>query len=115
MKRRIGCMIVGFFSLVLSMAAQISGSDPASAQVPPLIQFSNVATDEDGNTLSGVVNVKFSLHSSQQGGEPLWTEAQNRVSLRGRGTGAYAVNRIATQHQAARWTAFPLMPLCFGS
>jgi hypothetical protein len=81
MKLRRGCVVVGFFSLMLSMAAQTLGSSPAAAQVPPLIQFSNVATDEGGNTLSGVVSVTFSLYNRQQGGEPLWTETQNDVQL----------------------------------
>ncbi len=52
-----------------------------NATVPPLIQFSNVATDEGGNSLSGVVNITFSLYNSQQGDEPLWTEVQNNVQL----------------------------------
>jgi hypothetical protein len=81
MTLRIGCVLVGFLSLALSMAAQTSGSSPASAQVPPLIQFSNVATDEGGNSLSGVVSITFSLYHSQQGGAPLWTETQNNVPL----------------------------------
>ncbi len=87
MKLRIGCVAVGFLSLALSMAAQTSSSSSASAQVPPpLIQFSNVAADERGNTLSGVVSITFSLYSGQQGGEPLWTEAQNNVQLDATGT-----------------------------
>jgi hypothetical protein len=49
--------------------------------VPPLIQFSNVATDEGGSSLSGVVSITFSLYSGQQGGEPLWTETQNNIQL----------------------------------
>lgn len=90
MKLRIGCVLVGFSSLVLSLAAQTSARRPAFAQVPPpLIQFSNVATDEGGNTLSGEVNITFSLYSSQQGGEPLWTETQNDVQLDP--TGHYSV------------------------
>jgi len=89
MKRRIGCVLVGFLSLVLSLVAQTSGVSPASAQVPPLIQFSNVATDEGGNSLSGVVNITFSLYNSQRGGEPLWTETQNNVQLDS--TGHYSV------------------------
>jgi endosialidase-like protein len=88
MTLRISCVLVGFLSLVLSMAAQNSGS-PASAQVPPLIQFSNVATDEGGNSLSGVVSIAFSLYNGQQGGEPLWTETQNNVQLDS--TGHYSV------------------------
>jgi hypothetical protein len=50
-------------------------------QVPPLIQFSNVAADEGGNPLSGVVSITFSLYTTQQGGEPLWMETQNNVQL----------------------------------
>ena len=105
MKRRINCMIVGFFSLVLSVAAQVPGSDPASAQVPPpLIQFSNVATDEGGNTLSGTVNITFSLYSSQQGGGPLWTERQNNVQLDP--TGHYSVQLGITKPNGVSTTLF---------
>jgi len=90
MKLRIGCVLVGFLSLVLSLAAQTTATSSASAQVPPpLIQFSNVATDEGGNTLSGIVSITFSLYSSQQGGEALWTETQNNVPLDP--TGHYSV------------------------
>jgi hypothetical protein len=89
MKLRIGCVVVGLLSLVLSLAAQTAGSNSASAQVPPLIQFSNVATDEGGSSLSGVVSITFSLYNSQQGGEPLWTETQNNVQLDP--TGHYSV------------------------
>jgi hypothetical protein len=46
MKLRIGCIVVGFLSLVLSLAAQTASIGPASSQVPPLIQFSSVADDE---------------------------------------------------------------------
>jgi hypothetical protein len=69
--------------------AQQSLATAANATVPPLIQFSNVATDEGGNSLSGVVNLTFSLYAAQQGGEPLWTETQNNVQLDP--TGHYSV------------------------
>jgi len=88
MKLRVGCVVIGFSSLVLLMAAQTSGSSPA-AQVPPLIQFSNVATDEGGNSLSGVVSISFSLYNSQQGGSPLWTDIQKNIQLDP--TGHYSV------------------------
>jgi len=77
MKRRIVCVVVGCLSFALSLAAQTASGGSASAQVPPLILFSNVATDEGGNTLSGVVNITFSLYAGQRGGKPLWTETQN--------------------------------------
>jgi hypothetical protein len=89
MKLRIGCVMVGFLLFVLSLAAQTASSSVASSQVPPLIQFSNVATDEGGNTWSGAVNLIFSLYAAQQGGEPLWTETQNNVQLDA--TGHYSV------------------------
>jgi hypothetical protein len=89
MKLRVACVVAGFLSFVVSLAAQTSGSSPASAQVPPLIQFSNVASDEGGNTLSGVVSVTFSLYANQRGGEPLWRETQNNVQLDS--TGHYSV------------------------
>lgn len=55
MKLRTVCIVIGCLLLVSSVFAQ-NASSPASVQVPPpLIQFSNVATDEGGNTLSGVV------------------------------------------------------------
>jgi hypothetical protein len=100
MKRRIGCLVFGWMLFVLSLAAQTPRSSPASAQVPPLIQFSSVATDDGGNTLSGVVNLTFSLYAAQQGGEPLWTETQNNVPLDP--TGHYS--RTTWDHQA-EWRA----------
>jgi hypothetical protein len=93
MKLRIACVIVGFLSLVVSMAAQTSGSSPA--QVPPLIQVSNVATDEGGTALSGGVNITFSLYNTQQAGEPLWTETQTGVLLDP--TGHYSVQLGVTK------------------
>jgi hypothetical protein len=90
-------------SLVLSLAAQTSSS-PASAQVPPLIQFANVATDEGGNTLSGVVSLTFSLYTSQQGGEPLWTETQRNIPLDP--TGHYSVQLGITKPTGVPTTLF---------
>ena len=103
MKLRIGCIVIGFLSLVLSLAAQTASSGSASSQVPPLMQFSSVATDEGGNTLSGVVSVTFSLFSNQQGGEPLWTEKQN-VQLDS--TGHYSVQLGITRPNGVPETLF---------
>jgi hypothetical protein len=74
MKLRVACVVLGFLSLVLSLAAQ--SSSPTVAQVPPLIQFSNVATDGNGKPLTGVIGITFSLYQEQQGGSPLWLETQ---------------------------------------
>ena len=77
MKSLVTCVVAGFFSFVLSLAAQTSGSGAAVAQVPPVIQFSSVATDEAGSALSGPVAMTFSLYNDARGGEPLWSETQS--------------------------------------
>ena len=84
--------------------AQPSASRVANGMVPPLIQFSNVATDEVGNSLSGVVSITFSLYSSQQGGEALWTETQNNVQLDS--TGHYSVQLGITKPTGVPTTLF---------
>jgi trimeric autotransporter adhesin len=86
------------------MAAQNSGSALAPVQVPPLIQFSNIATDEGGNTLSGVVNITFSLYTAPRGGEPLWSETQNDVQLDP--TGHYSVQLGITKPNGVPTTLF---------
>jgi trimeric autotransporter adhesin len=80
MRLRVG-VVVALLSLTLSLAAQTSGSSSlASVSVPPVIQFSNLATNESGSPLSGNVSITFSLYNNSQGGSALWTETQN-VSL----------------------------------
>jgi hypothetical protein len=76
MKLRLACVVAAFLSLILSLSAQTAAQSP-----PPFIQFSNVATDDGGSTLSGVVNIAFSLYNAQQGGEPLWSETQDNIQL----------------------------------
>ena len=103
MKRRVGCIVVVSLLLVLSLAAQTASSGSASFQVPPLIQFSSVAADEGGNTLSGAVNIIFSLFNNQRCGEPLWTEKQN-VQLDS--TGHYSVQLGITKPNGMPATLF---------
>lgn len=79
MKLRI-CVFVAFLCAVLPMAAQTPGSNAVYAQVPPVIQFANVATSEAGSPLTGTVKITFSLYNNAQGGEALWSETQN-ISL----------------------------------
>jgi len=104
MKLRIGSVVVGFLLFALSLAAQTASSGSASSQVPPLIPFSSVATDEGGNSLSGVVSITFSLYTAQQGGAPLWTETQNNIQLDA--TGHYSVQLGITQPNGVPTTLF---------
>jgi hypothetical protein len=84
--------------------AQQSVATAANGMVPPLIQFSNVATDEGGSSLSGAVSITFSLFNSQQGGEPLWIETQNNVQLDP--TGHYTVQLGITKPAGVPTTLF---------
>jgi trimeric autotransporter adhesin len=89
MKVRIGFVVVGFLLFVLSLAAQTASSGSNSSQVPPLIPFSSVASDEGGSSMSGAVSITFSLYAGQHGGAPLWTETQDNIPLDA--TGHYSV------------------------
>src|SRR5579863_9189758 len=96
-------MLLLLLCSLLSQAQQ-SVATAANATVPPLIQFSNVATDEGGNSLSGVVSITFSLYNGQQGGEPLWTETQNNIQLDA--TGHYSVQLGITKQNGVPTTLF---------
>jgi hypothetical protein len=76
----------------------------ANATVPPLIQFSNVATDPGGNSLSGEVSITFSLYAAQLGGEPLWMETQTNVQLDA--AGHYSVQLGITKPNGVPTTLF---------
>ncbi|MGA9527178.1 MAG: tail fiber domain-containing protein [Terriglobales bacterium] len=89
---------------ILLGQAQQRVSTVANGMVPPLVQFSNVATDDGGTSLSGVVSITFSLYNSQQGGEPLWTETQNNVQLDA--TGHYSVQLGITKPAGVPTTLF---------
>jgi hypothetical protein len=84
--------------------AQQSVATATNAAVPPLIPFSNVATDYGGSSLSGVVGITFSLYAAQQGGEPLWTETQNSIQLDA--TGHYSVQLGITRPNGVPTTLF---------
>lgn len=67
-------LLLTFLLLAASMRAQ---TPPAPAQVPKLVKFSGVLSDASGRPLTGLVGVTFSLNKDEQGGAPLWLEAQN--------------------------------------
>src|SRR5271170_2254042 len=101
MKLRFVCVVVGLLSLVVSLAAQ--SNSPTVAQVPPLIQFSNVASDVNGKPLTGVVGITFYLYQAQQGGSPLWLETQN---VQPDSTGHYTVLLGSTTSQGLPTSIF---------
>jgi hypothetical protein len=91
MKLRACFVIVSFLcAVVYTTLAQTAApnSNLASTQVPRLIKFSGVAKDESGKPVTGAVDITFSLYKDEQGGSPLWVEAQN---VRADETGHYTV------------------------
>jgi hypothetical protein len=67
LKTRLAVLLLSTLCLLTGAYGQSTPTGSPSAQVPPpLIQFSNVATDEGGNPLSGVANITFSLYNSSK-------------------------------------------------
>jgi hypothetical protein len=79
MKFRLGCVILGFWSLVLSVDPQTLAQTPSqtASALPRLVRFSGSAKDLNSNPLTGVVGITFALYSEQTGGAALWLETQN--------------------------------------
>ena len=112
MKLRAACVVVGFFSLLLSLVpvtvAQTT-AETASA-LPRLVRFGGAVKDLNGNPMTGVVGITFALYSDQTGGGALWIETQNvtadsnghYVALLGATTAGGLPAEIFTSEQA-RW------------
>src|SRR5580698_9173455 len=79
MKLRIGWVVVGLLSLVLSLVPLTFAQTPVqtAAALPHLVRFSGTVKDLNGNPLTGVVGITFALYSEQTGGAALWLETQN--------------------------------------
>ena len=69
MKLRVGLVIAVLVGFALSVAGQTSAATGASVSVPPVIQFSSVATDEGGAPLSGTIPMTFCLCNNSQSGD----------------------------------------------
>jgi trimeric autotransporter adhesin len=93
-KRRVGFVLLVSVVFAVSVAGQTSAEFGASISVPPVIQFSNIASDETGAPLSGTVPITFSLYNNSHGGSALWSETQS-VSLDS--SGHYSVYLGITQ------------------
>lgn len=54
-----------------------SPASGSTSQLPRLVRFSGTLKDVNGNPLTGIIGVTFSLYAEQSGGVPLWLETQN--------------------------------------
>jgi trimeric autotransporter adhesin len=85
-------------AVVAGCSLSIHGQETnlGSAVVPTLVSFSGVLTNNNGEPLTSVTGVTFSLYTGQQGGAPVWVETQN---VQPDATGHYAVMLGSTTSQ----------------
>jgi hypothetical protein len=83
MKTRFLILLPAMLSLFVPMLAQntipakptpIAATAPTV--VPTLVPYSGVALASNGKPLAGQATMTFQLFTTEQGGEPLWTESQ---------------------------------------
>jgi hypothetical protein len=55
----------------------IQAQSATSTKVPRLVRFAGTAKDLNGNAMTGVVGITFSLYEEQSSRAPLWLETQN--------------------------------------
>ena len=70
------CLVVAG-CLLSAVAQQSTLPGSASVVVPPFVRYSGILKDLNGNPLTGVVGVTFSLYKDSQSSVPVWTEVQN--------------------------------------
>jgi hypothetical protein len=66
-------------SLALSLVPLNFAQTPTqtASALPRLVRFNGTVKDLNGNPLTGVVGITFTLYSEKTGGAPLWLETQN--------------------------------------
>lgn len=61
---------------VISMASISVGQDGKESVIPAFVKYSGSLTDANGHSVSGTVEVTFSLYNEERGGAALWMESQ---------------------------------------
>jgi len=70
-------MLTACFLPVLPAAGQQMSSPGEPVVVPRLIRFSGKAVDAQGQVLSGIAGITFTIYKQQENGAPIWMETQN--------------------------------------
>ena len=71
-----------FFSVLMATFVCLLSLN-ARADVPDFIGYQGYLTDEEGNPVSGYLNVKFSIYDSEDGLDSLWEEGQTVLASDG--------------------------------
>ncbi len=75
-RSHLSALLVASIFTCLAAVAQQSASSTELSAVPPLVNFAGTLSDINGKPIVGVTGVTFLLYKDQQGGSPLWMEAQ---------------------------------------
>src|SRR5260370_28972732 len=83
MKLRMGCLVVGFLSLVLSLVQMTFAQSPTetASALPRLVRLGGTVKDLMGAPLTGLLDITFTLYFEQTGGAALWLVSQNVTSV----------------------------------
>ena len=81
------CLCPLVLAMITTLAIGQNAAETANA-VPNLINYSGQLKDSTGKTISSIAGVTFLIYKEEQGGSPLWMEAQNVLPDR---TGHYSV------------------------
>jgi hypothetical protein len=69
------------FTIVMSIIFLVSFTSLALADIPKLINYQGMLTDDLGNPLSGSYNLTFYIYDDTTGGNLEWSETQNGVQV----------------------------------
>ena len=72
MRRLLLLSVVGVFMLA---------SSPCRADIPHLINYQGMLSEDEGSPLNGSYDLTFSIYGQSSGGSSLWTESQSGVSV----------------------------------
>ncbi len=74
MKNKIALILTA--AIVISLASLAAAQNSAEPVVPSFVKYSGSLADASGRSISGNVEVTFSLYREQRGGAALWMESQ---------------------------------------
>lgn len=81
--------MITLFLLVSSLS--LGQETGATSSVPRLISYSGIAKNGNGKPLTGPLGVTFALYKEEEGGAPIWLEAQ---SVQADATGHYTATPV---------------------
>ena len=66
---------------IISLIVLVSLASMSLAEIPKMINYQGMLTDNSGTPLSGAYNLTFKIYTDTTGGSSIWTETQNGVQV----------------------------------